>query len=182
MGRTVVVDSMRIFAISGSLQRGSTNTVLLQVASRVAPEGVDIDLYDSLGHLPHFNPDLDGDDPPERVVDLRARLLAADAVLIASPEYAHEMPGSLKNALDWVVGSGELYGKRVALMSAAPGATRAVLARAALAQTLNAQGAMVVHSTTVSVLRSQVDGGRISDPQIIQQVDETLETLVDRSL
>src|SRR5690349_783719 len=99
--------SMRIFAISGSLRASSLNTAVLQAAVALAPPGVEIVLYDGLSRLPHFNPDVDGEIALAPVADWRTRLRAADGVLISSPEYAHGVPGSLKNALDWVVGSGE---------------------------------------------------------------------------
>ena len=100
---------MRILGISGSLRDQSKNTVALRGAAGVV-------LFEELGLLPHFNPDLDVEPFPEAVVRWRAALLAADAVVISSPEYAHGVPGVLKNALDWVVGSGEFMHKPVALV------------------------------------------------------------------
>ena len=85
------------------------------------------------------------------VAAFRAEIGAADAVLIATPEYAHALPGALKDALDWVVGSGELYGKRVAVVSAAPRRERGTNAREMLERTLRAQGADVVSNQTVLV-------------------------------
>src|SRR5438105_3807739 len=105
---------MQILGISGSLRRVSSNTALLRAASLLAPQGVEITLYDGLGDLPPFNPDLEGAEPPS-VLDFRARIQEADGVLISSPEYAHGVPGVLKNALDWLVGSEkiEIVGKPV---------------------------------------------------------------------
>src|SRR5687768_3855814 len=111
---------MKIVAISGSLRSASSNGVLLRAAARIAPEDVSIVLYDGLGRLPHFNPDDDreGAEPPAEVGELRRLLIKADGVLISSPEYAHGVPGVLKNMLDWLVSTGELSGKRVALLNA----------------------------------------------------------------
>ena len=106
--------SMKIVAITGSLRTASSNTALLCAMSQLAPPDVEIVLYEELGTLPHFNPDLDEDVPPESVARLRALLQAAAGVLISSPEYAHGVPGSLKNLLDWLVSAGELVGKPVA--------------------------------------------------------------------
>lgn len=113
---------VRIIAISGSLRTGSSNAALLRAAALVSPPGVDVILYEGLGELPHFNPDLDteGTEPPPSVRALRELLLGADAVLISSPEYAHGVPGSFKNVLDWLVSVGELVGKPVALLNASP--------------------------------------------------------------
>ncbi|HEV7242079.1 MAG TPA: NADPH-dependent FMN reductase [Thermoanaerobaculia bacterium] len=78
--------------------------------------------YEGTGNLPHFNPDLDaeGTEPPPSVRELRELLIGADAILISSPEYAHGVPGAFKNLLDWLVSTGELVGKPVALLNASP--------------------------------------------------------------
>jgi chromate reductase len=98
---------MRILAISGSLRAASSNTAVLQAAAFLAPAGVEIVLYTGLGDLPHFNPDLDTDDPPEVVRALRHEIGQCDGLLICSPEYAHGVAGAMKNALDWLVSSVE---------------------------------------------------------------------------
>ena len=145
---------MRIFAVSGSLQAASSNTRFLQAARDLAPEGVEVDVFESVGALPHFNPDLV---PSRAVADFRERIAAADGVLIATPEYAHEMPGSLKNALDWVVGSGELYEQRVAIVVVSPRPNGGAYAREAVERTLHAQGSKAVLSTTVGVVKHEVE-------------------------
>src|ERR1700753_4281292 len=102
---------MRILAISGSLRAISTNAALVRVIVGLAPEGMEITIYDGLGDLPHFNPDIDDGDGPSAVRDLRQQLQAADGILICTPEYAFGVPGVLKNALDWLVSTGDLSGK-----------------------------------------------------------------------
>ena len=113
---------MKIIAISGSLRAESSNAALLRAAARVAPSGVEVVAYEGMGELPHFNPDLDAEDaePPARVRELRELLIGAYAILISSPEYAHGVPGAFKNLLDWLVSTGELVGKPVALLNASP--------------------------------------------------------------
>ena len=115
---------MKILAISGSLRTQSSNALLLQAAVRLAPEGMSVTLYQSLSELPHFNPDLDGGRLPATVRELRALLAAVDGVLISSPEYAHGIPGSLKNALDWASREPDnrlLSGKPAAIVGAGGG-------------------------------------------------------------
>jgi NAD(P)H-dependent FMN reductase len=111
---------MNVVGISGSLRTNSSNMALLREVARVAPPGVQVILYDGLGELPPFNPDLDeeGMVPPDAVAKLRRLFIDADALLISSPEYAHGVPGVLKNMLDWLVSTGELVGKPVALLNA----------------------------------------------------------------
>lgn len=171
---------MRILAISGSLQAGSSNTAVLVAAADLAAAGVEVDRAVPVGDVPPFNPDLDGDGAPAAVTRLRAQLAAADGVLIATPEYAHSLPGSLKNALDWIVGSGELYGKPVAILSASPRPTGGALGRDALERTLGAQGALVVHSATVHIARNGAEPG-LGHAQTRQAIGAALTALVDRA-
>jgi chromate reductase len=160
---------IRILAISGSLRAASSNTALLGATRALAPEGVEITLYGGLATLPHFNPDLDDLDagiaPPE-VTNFRARLEASDGVLISSPEYAHGVPGAMKNAIDWVVSSGEIYEKPVALLNASMGATHAY---ESLAETLTTADADIVWEASVRVGLStnRIDeAGIVSSPEL----------------
>ena len=129
-----------ILTVSGSLRRVSSNAALLLAAALVAPE-LELTPYLGLAELPPFNPDLDDEGAPQPVLDFRARLRAARGVLFCSPEYAHGLPGVLKNALDWVVGSGELVDKPVAILSGAP---RATFVHAQLTETLRVMNARLV--------------------------------------
>lgn len=168
---------MRILAISGSLRSGSSNTILLRAAVALAPETFEVSVYDGLATLPHFNPDLDNETVPSSVVDFRSQLQGSDGVLISSPEYAHGVPGVLKNALDWVVASGELYGKPVALLNASP---RSVHAQASLKETLTVMMASLVPeaSITVSLRSNNVDEASvISDPEISHALRSALVAL-----
>lgn len=149
-GARRVGDQVNVVAISGSLQRESANTALLRAVA-LASTRVDVSLWDELGELPHFRPDIEGD---EHVASLRGTIADADALLIATPEYAGGMPGALKNALDWLVGSGELYGKPVVVISAAPSVERGQNARRWVADVVEMQGGAVLDSFTVAIGRS----------------------------
>lgn len=137
---------MQFLAISGSLRAASTNSSLLRAAAILAPADVTINLYDELGSLPHFNPDMDNAPPPNSISRFRQQLRSAAGVIISTPEYAHGVPGALKNALDWLVASGELYEKPVALFSASP---RATYAHASLAETLNVMTARIISEACI---------------------------------
>jgi chromate reductase, NAD(P)H dehydrogenase (quinone) len=129
---------MKILAICGSLQRKSGNLALLTAAAASAPPEVDVVMFDGLRELPHFNPDLESSGAPESVIRWRRALSECDAVLIASPEYGFSLPGVLKNAIDWVIGSGELEGKVVAITAAVPAPERGRRGLQALRDTLSA--------------------------------------------
>ena len=116
---------MKLLGISGSLRHGSINTALLEAVRIVASDQVEIRLAHGIGELPHFNPDLEQPDfekpdlepaMPEAVIAWRKQIGWADALVISSPEYAHGTPGSLKNALDWLVSGHEFAGKPVAIL------------------------------------------------------------------
>jgi len=139
-----MLSAVRILGVCGSLQAESANLALLHTAAASAPDGVDVVLYDGLRQLPHFDPDTDASGEPPSVRDWRQALADSDAVLIASPEYGHSLPGALKNAIDWVIGSGELERKVVAITAAVPGPERGRLGLQALRQTLGAVRATIV--------------------------------------
>lgn len=168
---------MLILAISGSLRAVSSNTALLRAAAALAPDGLGVVVYEGLGNLPPFNPDEDGDGIFAAVDDFRNRLKAAGAVVFSSPEYAHGVPGVLKNALDWVVGSGELADKPVTLFNASP---RGTYAQASLTETLTVMAAKVIAEASVTLqhLGKPLSAQEIAaDPEMSKAVRTGLEAL-----
>ncbi|MGV0029248.1 NADPH-dependent FMN reductase [Phormidesmis priestleyi] len=162
-----------ILAISGSLRAVSSNTALLQAAIALSPEDVEMKLYCGLGNLPHFNPDLELTEPPS-VTDLRRQLGWSDGVIISCPEYAHGVPGVLKNALDWLVSGEEFVGKPIALFNASP---RAIHAQASLTEIVTTMAGRMVPeaSITVSLLGKNLDAaGIVADPEISSEVQTAL--------
>jgi chromate reductase, NAD(P)H dehydrogenase (quinone) len=158
-------ERIRGLAISGSLRRASLNTALIVAAARLAPGTVEISIYRGLAEIPPFNPDLESESAPEAVARFRAALQASDVVLISSPEYAHGVPGVLKNALDWVVGSGELVDKPIALINASGRATHAW---ASLAETLSVMSAHVIVEASITV---PLDGRRFDANGIVEDAE-----------
>ena len=132
--------SLKILALCGSLRSVSMNAALLRAAARLAPPGIRVDLFDGIGRLPLFNPELEPSTPSE-VRELHEQLASSDALLIASPEYAHGVTGVLKNALDWLVSFEGFVDKRVAIFNASP---RSVHADAALREILTTMSASLV--------------------------------------
>jgi NAD(P)H-dependent FMN reductase len=139
---------LRLLAISGSLRAVSLNTALLDAAARLAPRNLTVARYRGLDELPHFNPDLDGDVPPPAVAWLRAQIKAADGLLISTPEYARGIPGSFKNALDWLVSYVDFVDKPVALFNASQ---RATDAQAALRLVLATMSVRVLDTASITV-------------------------------
>jgi NAD(P)H-dependent FMN reductase len=116
----------------------------LELAQRVAAPGVELTLFDGIRDLPLFDPDLEREGALPPVEVWRRALASSDALLLASPEYGHSLPGALKNAIDWVIGTGELERKVIAITAAVPIEERGRLGLAALAGTLRAVSARLV--------------------------------------
>ena len=160
-----------LLLISGSTRARSSNTAALQALATLAPDGTHTELYDRLAALPAFNPDADPDHPDPAVADLRAKLSAADVVMFSTPEYAGTLPGSLKNLLDWTVGTGDFYGKSVAWVNVAkPG--RGEGAQAALASVLSYVGAVPIDTACARLnLESKSTPEEIlADPALVTEM------------
>jgi len=141
------VSAVRILALCGSLRSSSTNMRLLEAVGRCMPEAVRYHSYGELHLLPHFNPD----DAPERsepVSRLVNEVKAADALIVSTPEYARGYPGSLKNALDWLVGTDAFVAKPFVLLDASG---RSSHARNSLIVVLETMSGVHVAEASVSV-------------------------------
>lgn len=139
----------RVLCLSGSLRGVSGNTALLRAAHTLAPIELELSLYEGMGALPLFNPDLDVEPLPETVSALRRVVGTSDALIVACPEYAHGIPGPFKNLLDWLVGSLEFPGKPVAQWNASGRGSHH--AQAALREVLQTMSAQVLDSATAEV-------------------------------
>lgn len=176
--------TVRILGVAGSLRAASSSAELLRALAKLAPADVEVEVYERLGEVPIFSPDLDGESPPPAVVDFRARLRAADAVVLCTPEYAFGMPGLLKNALDWLVSSGETYEKPVAALSCAPSHAGGANALAWLRQTLGAVSAAVPDAATFPIpfVRRRVVDDAVVDPELAAALRGALAALAEAAL
>lgn len=174
---------MTVVAFSGSLRAASSTAALVRAIARLAPDGVGVEVYDALGTLPYFSPDVDTEPAHAAVAAFRQRVDGADAVLIVTPEYAHGMPGVLKNALDWLVSSASLYRTPVAALSASPSHLGGERALAWLRETLGAQHADVPEAASFAVpfVRQVLDGDRVTDAATADRLVAALEALVAAS-
>jgi NAD(P)H-dependent FMN reductase len=170
-------DRKKIMAISGSTRQNSTNLNLINAVIELSSDQLDISIFNRLTDIPHFNPDLDSDDPPEAVSDFRKQLSSAQGILICTPEYAHGVPGSLKNAIDWTVSSMEFSHKPVALITAS---SDGQLAHQSLLQTLKVIEADIPDSSQllISFVKTKIKDDTIVDATTLKQVKDLIESLI----
>jgi chromate reductase len=167
---------MKVLALSGSLRAASINSMLLRAMARLAPAGISVSVFQGLGELPLFDPDREAD-CPARVAEFQRLVAESDALIIASPEYAHGVSGTIKNALDWLVGFEAFASKAVAVLNASP---RAHHADSALRETLRTMAANIVESASISI---PLLGANLSEsammvtPSVVSAIRESLEAL-----
>jgi chromate reductase, NAD(P)H dehydrogenase (quinone) len=174
---------MRVLGISGSLRRGSYNHALLREAAERLPAGVELVEFERLAEIPPYDADLEAETTPAAVAELRQAMRDADAVLIATPEYNHSIPGVLKNALDWAsrpAGKSALTGTPSAVIGASTGMFGAVWAQAETRKVLGALGGRVLEAELpVAAAADLYRDGRLDlSPEQSQQLEEILATLV----
>jgi chromate reductase len=176
---------MRILAISGSLRSGSHNTALLRAAARLAPPGVDVELLTGLELLPPYNQDLDDENPPAPVQQLRGRIADADALLISTPEYNGTMPGHLKQLVDWASRpygpEAALYGKPVAVIGASISDYGALWAQDHLRRALGIAGARVLgRELALGAAPTKLDqSGSLTDPELERALGQVVRSLAE---
>jgi chromate reductase len=177
---------MRVLGISGSLRSGSLNSALLRTAAERLPAGAELVEFERLGEVPPYDEDVEVEATPAVVKEMREAMRGADAVLIATPEYNHSIPGQLKNALDWVsrpAGKSALNGKPAAAIGASTGMFGAVWAQAELRKVLGAMGGRVVEAELpVGHAKDLLVGDHLElSPQQSEQLEEILAELISQA-
>jgi chromate reductase, NAD(P)H dehydrogenase (quinone) len=179
---------VRVLAISGSLRAASYNTALANAARVLAPDGVEIELFEGLALIPHYDQDLDQEDveTPVAVAELRRRIEDADALLLVTPEYNGSITGVLKNAIDWASARHRgswLRNKTVAVAGATTGQYGAIWAQQDLKRVLGIAGARVIPGELpVSTAHEKFDEeGRLVDPFVAERLRDHLALLVQEA-
>jgi NAD(P)H-dependent FMN reductase len=178
--KMTTTNTINIVAISGSLKSTSSNATILKTIAKIAPDNVVIKIVEGLDTLPHFNPD--SKEEITSVINFREHIKEADGVIFSTPEYAFGVPGVLKNALDWLVYSGELNEKPVAAISASPLHTGGDKALASLLLTLTALGTNMNADSSLSIgnIKNKInEAGEIADPGTMQALHSVLNGLLN---
>lgn len=177
-----MIKQKKIVAISGSIREGSSNTNILKALAAFIPEDIDYTIYNGIKELPHFNPDIDRMKPPAVVENFRKRLNESHALIICTPEYAKGVPGVLKNALEWLVSSSELYKKPVATITASPSITGGDKAHESLLLTLGMLDTTIVKNGSLlipSVRTKFNDDATVTDNGTKQALIDLVNSIVD---
>ena len=183
------MNDIKILGIVGSLRKDSYNAFALKAAQEMTPEGAHLDIIDLHG-IPVFNQD-DEMAPPPVVLEFKRRILAADAILFATPEYNYSLPGGLKNAIDWASrpsGESVWHGKPAAIMGASVGSLGTARAQYHLRQILVTLDMPVVNQPEVMIANAALrfeQGGRLNDEptrKIIQKLLRALVYLAQKTL
>lgn len=169
---------VRVLGIPGSLRRGSHNRSLLMAAARVAPPGMEVEVYDGVQDIPVFNQDLE--EPgimPRSVESLREAVAAADGLLIATPEYNQSVPGAVKNLIDWLSRGDGLAGRPIAVIGASTGQWGTRIAQTLLRQMLLSVGAVVMPAPSLFVPHVEAllgPDGEIEDEETLMRLGAVL--------
>ena len=178
-------DRLVVCGIAGSLRAGSYNRALLRAAQELAPDGMEIRIFDRLGEVPLYDADVEAEGDPEPVRALKGAIAEAGALLVATPEYNHGVSGVLKNAIDWAsrpARSSVLGGKPTAILGASPGVTGTARAQAQLRQALVFTDTPVLPQPEILVYRASDkfdDDGRLTDERTREFVGKLLRGLAD---
>jgi chromate reductase len=179
-----MADPITILGIAGSLRKQSYNKFALRAAQQLAPEGAKIEIFDLAG-IPVYNQD-EEKNPPQKVTDLKARIRAADAILISTPEYNYSIPGALKNAIDWAsrpYGDSAWNGKTVALMGASVGLFGSARAQYHLRQSfifLNMDAVLQPEVAIGNAAQRFDEQGMLTDDKAKELIGQLLKNLLQR--
>jgi chromate reductase, NAD(P)H dehydrogenase (quinone) len=179
--------TVRVLAFAGSLRKASYNRALLRAAQELAPEGAEVRIFDRMREIPLFDADLEAEGDPEPVQALKRAIGEADALLVATPEYNHGVPGVLKNAIDWASRpprNSVLTGKPTAIFGASPSVTGTARAQSQLRQSFVFTGTPAVLQPEILVYRAseKFDAeGRLTDEKTREFVGRLLSELVSHA-
>jgi len=172
---------MNIVAISGSLRAASINSAFCRAAAQLAPSSMRISVFGGLGELPPFNVDLEAS-PPVPVLGFRAVVAAADALIIASPEYAHGISGVMKNALDWLVSFEGTVGKPIALVNTSPRAHHAYDALREVLQTMSTSILAGAHMSLPLLGACTTEEAMLANPEVRDAIRRLLAAVSNHVL
>ena len=167
----------KVLAISGSTRQNSSNHNLIKAIAELFIDELEITIFESIADLPHFNPDDNNENVAPQVLDFRKQLNDADGILICTPEYAHGVPGALKNAIDWTVSTNEFSHKPTVLITAS---TDGKFGHAALLETLKVIEAENIEQLQllISFVRTKISDNKITDEKTLFEIKQLINNFI----
>jgi chromate reductase len=167
----------KVLAISGSTRQNSSNHNLIEAIAELFAKEIEVIVFDSIARLPHFDPDNNIDNVPSPILDFRKQINNADGVIICTPEYAHGVPGTLKNAIDWTVSTNEFSHKPVALITAS---TDGKFGHAALLETLKVIEAENIDQLQLLIpfIKTKISGDKITDEKTLGEIKQLINNFI----
>jgi chromate reductase, NAD(P)H dehydrogenase (quinone) len=172
-----MIHKKKIAAICGSTRASSTNLSLIKAIAELTKDRFTITIFEDIAELPHFNPDAKNENVSQKVIAFRQLISTAHAVIICTPEYAHGVPGTLKNAIDWTVSTNEFSQKPVALITAS---TDGTYAHKAMLETLRVIEAKNIdkHNLLIQFAKTKItEGNQITDKKTFDEVAAMIKSL-----
>lgn len=168
----------KILCISGSTKSRSTSLSFLQYIAHYFEGSLEVEIYNNIGELPHFNPELDHENLPKKVKCFRKKIEIADAVLFCSPEYVFSLPGSLKNAIEWTVSTTLFSNKPVAIIIAATVGEKAFESLGLIMTTIEAIVAETSKLLVKGAKGKLSPDGKINDEKTRKQIQKVVKSLI----
>ena len=167
----------KLLAICGSTRAKSVNLHLLHRIAEMYKKDIDFSIFTQIDQIPHFNPDLDTDTPPEAVSTFRRQIEEVDGILICTPEYVYSLPGSLKNAIEWTVSTTLFTDKPTALITAASSGQKA---HEALTNLMFTIGAKIGPTLLIQAPKTKVSiDGVITDEPTLINIRQLMDTFME---
>lgn len=168
----------QIFAISGSTKEHSANKKILKYIAEFYNDRLTIEIYEGVDKLPHFNPELDNENPPAEVEEFREKIQIADGVLFCTPEYVFSLPGSLKNAIEWTVSTTVFSNKSVALIVASASGEKAFKSLQLVLTTIEARIADQAKVLIQGAKGKVGENGMIRDQSTREEINSLVESFI----
>ncbi len=167
----------KVLAISGSTRQDSSNHNLIKAIADLFINELEISIFESIANLPHFNPDDNNENVSSQVLDFRKQINDADGVLICTPEYAHGVPGILKNAIDWTVSTNDFSHKPTVLITAS---TDGRFGHTALLETLKVIEAENIEQLQllISFVRTKINENKITDEKTLEEIKQLFNNFI----
>ena len=172
------INKKKVLAISGSTRKNATNHKILEFIAGKYSDILDIEIYDGIDKLPHFNTELDDDHPPKEVFQFREKIKKSDGILFCTPEYIFSLPGSLKNAIEWNVSTRLFANKPVAIIVASASGKKAFESLGLILETIEAK-IPLESRLLIQGAKGKVNlDGSITDENILQEIDHLLSSFL----